>query len=111
MWPKRWKAYEGHSQGARRDGDHFYHALISSSILPADNSLARLQVNFNLKDPRPSLPSALEPTYLSSRQPYGLVQLYMSRQCLDYLEIIEDLSEADHVEDMAAAKAFPILSS
>ena len=35
----------------------------------------------------------------------------MSRQCLDYLEIIEDLSEADHVEDMAEAKALPVPGS
>ena len=35
----------------------------------------------------------------------------MSRQCLDYLDIIEDLGKTDHVKDIAAAKALPVLRS
>lgn len=32
-----------------------------------------------------------------------------SRQCLDYLDIIEDLGKTDHVKHIAAAKALPVL--
>jgi hypothetical protein len=35
----------------------------------------------------------------------------LSRQCLDYLDIIEDLGKTDHVKDIAAAKALPVLRS